>query len=158
MMYEVTLLFQCNTCPHGYWCIDQPKPTCTGYKSRHLLRTALSPQQQLKPEITLLIKEYSTDKQSTTKIIRGVKIYQLSHNLPQKFRTVGTWCLQLHVIFPLIIYSGPCILRPPLQTDKYGLRLEVLLKRRDIYTENIRMVSLIAGPKMEGIVKWRGLK
>ena len=28
---------------------------------------------------------------------------------------------------------------------------------RDIYIENIRMVSLIAGFKMEGIVKWRGL-
>ncbi len=28
----------------------------------------------------------------------------------------------------------------------------------DVYTENIRMVLLIAGLKMEGIVKWRGLK
>ena len=26
------------------------------------------------------------------------------------------------------IYSGPCILRPPLQPDKYGLKLEVVLK------------------------------
>ncbi len=32
------------------------------------------------------------------------------------------------------------------------------LKWRDIYIENIRMVSLMAGPKIEGIVKWRGLK
>ncbi len=56
------------------------------------------------------------------------------------------------------IYSGPCILRPPLQPDKYGLKLEVVLKWRDIYTENIRMVILTAGLKMEGIVKWRDLK
>ncbi len=55
-------------------------------------------------------------------------------------------------------YSGPCILRQPLQPDKYGLKLEVVLKWRDIYTESIRMVLLIAGLKMEGIVKWRGLK
>ncbi len=32
------------------------------------------------------------------------------------------------------------------------------LKERDIYIENIRIVSLTAGLKMEGIVKWRGLK
>ncbi len=42
-------------------------------------------------------------------------------------------------------YSGPCILRPPLQPEKYGLKLKVVLKWRDVYTENIRMVSLIAG-------------
>ncbi len=57
-----------------------------------------------------------------------------------------------------LVYSGPCILRPPLQPDKYGYKLEVVLKWRDVYTENIRMVLLIAGLKMEGIVKWRGLK
>ena len=50
------------------------------------------------------------------------------------------------------------ILRPPLQPDKYGLKLEVVLKWRDVYTENIRMVLLIAGLKIEGIVKWIGLK
>ncbi len=51
----------------------------------------------------------------------------------------------------------PAFLRPLLQPEKYGLKLEVL-KWKDIYIENIRMVSLIAGLKMEGIVKWRGLK
>ncbi len=42
--------------------------------------------------------------------------------------------------------------------EKCGLKLEVDLNCRDFYIENIRMVSLIAGLKMEGIVKWRGLK
>ncbi len=54
--------------------------------------------------------------------------------------------------------SGPCILRPPLQPLNFGLKLMVVLKWRDIYIENIRMVSLIAGLKIEGIVKWRGRK
>ncbi len=57
-----------------------------------------------------------------------------------------------------IDYSGPCILRPPLQPGKYGLILEVVLKWRDINTENIRVMALINGLKIEGIVKWRGLK
>ena len=56
------------------------------------------------------------------------------------------------------MYSGPCILRPPVQPEIYGLKLEVVLKWRDIYIENIRIVLLIAGLKMEVIVKWRGLK
>ena len=43
-------------------------------------------------------------------------------------------------------YSGPCILRPPLQPDKYGIKLEVVFKLRNIYIENI-MVSLIASLK-----------
>ncbi len=51
------------------------------------------------------------------------------------------------------MYSGPCISRPPLQPQKYGLKWEVVLKWRDIYIENIRLVSLMAGLKMEGIVK-----
>ncbi len=55
-------------------------------------------------------------------------------------------------------YSGPCILRPPIQPGKCGLKLEVVLKFKDIWIENKRMVPLIAGLKMEGIVKWRGLK
>ncbi len=37
------------------------------------------------------------------------------------------------------ITSGPCILRPPLLSRiKYDLNLEVVLKWRDIYTENIK--------------------
>ncbi len=61
----------------------------------------------------------------------------------------------------LSIYSCPCILRPPVQPEICGLKFKVVLKWRDICTENIRLVSLImliAGLKMEGIVKWRGLK
>ena len=52
----------------------------------------------------------------------------------------------------------PCILRPPFQPEKYGLKLKVVLKWRDIYIETIRIVSLIAGLKIERIIKWRGLK
>ena len=33
----------------------------------------------------------------------------------------------------------------------------MVLKWRDIYIENIRMVPPTAGLKMEGTVKWRGL-
>ncbi len=41
---------------------------------------------------------------------------------------------------------------------KYGLKLEVVLKWRDINTQNIRAMSLISGLKIEGNVKRRGLK
>ena len=58
----------------------------------------------------------------------------------------------------IYMYSGPCILRPPLQPEKYGLKLEVVLKYRDIHIEHITMLSLVASLKMKGIVKWRGLK
>ena len=34
----------------------------------------------------------------------------------------------------------------------------MVLKWRDNFAENIRVVSLIAGLEMKGIVKWRGLK
>ncbi len=36
---------------------------------------------------------------------------------------------------------------------KYGLKLKVVLKWRDIYVENIRKMLLIAGLKIEEIVK-----
>ncbi len=52
------------------------------------------------------------------------------------------------------MYNGPSHLRSPVQSEKYGL----ILKGRGIYIENIRVVSLIAGLKIEGILKWRGLK
>ncbi len=42
--------------------------------------------------------------------------------------------------------------------EKYGLIVKVVLKWRDIYTEDIRFVSLIAGLNIEGLVKWRSLK
>ncbi len=41
---------------------------------------------------------------------------------------------------------------------KYGLKLKVVLKWSDVYIENRRVVLLIAGFKLWGIVKWRGLK
>ena len=50
-------------------------------------------------------------------------------------------------------YSGPCDLRPPIQPAKYGLKLKVVLKQRDIYNENIQVVSLISGLKIQRIVK-----
>ncbi len=49
-------------------------------------------------------------------------------------------------------YNGPCDLRLPIQPAKYGLKLKFVLKYRDIYTENIQVVSLIFGLKMQGIV------
>ena len=59
----------------------------------------------------------------------------------------------------LLIYSGPCILRyNSFQLDKYGLKLRVVLKWRDIYIKNIRAMSLMFSFKMEGIIKLRGLK
>ena len=51
------------------------------------------------------------------------------------------------------MYSGPCILTTSLQPEKYGLKLKVVLKWRDIYVENIRKMLLIAGLKIEEIVK-----
>ncbi len=51
------------------------------------------------------------------------------------------------------VCSGPFILRPPFQPEKYGLKSEVVLTWNDILFETIRMVSLITGPEMEGIVK-----
>ncbi len=60
-------------------------------------------------------------------------------------------------------YSGPCILRPPIEPEKYFLKLKVhvVLKLRDNYIESIRVGSLVDGLKIEGFVKhvkWRGLK
>ncbi len=55
-------------------------------------------------------------------------------------------------------YGGPCILRPPVQPAKYGLKLKVVLKWKDIYIKSIRVGSVLDGLKMEGFVKWRGLK
>ncbi len=39
-----------------------------------------------------------------------------------------------------------------------GLKLKVILKWKDIYIENIGVVLLMASLKIEGTVKWRGLK
>ena len=56
------------------------------------------------------------------------------------------------------MYSDPYILRPPLQSGKYGLKLEAVLKWRDIYAENTKVVSLISCLKIEALVKWKGLE
>ncbi len=37
----------------------------------------------------------------------------------------------------MLKYSGPCILRPPLHSEKYGLKLKTVLKWKDKYIENI---------------------
>ncbi len=47
----------------------------------------------------------------------------------------------------------PCILTPPIQTEIYGLKLKVVLKWWNINIENIRLVPVIAGLKMQGVVK-----
>ena len=47
------------------------------------------------------------------------------------------------------IYRGPCILRLPMQSEKCGVKLKVVLKRRDIYIEYIRIVSLMVSLKIE---------
>ncbi len=64
----------------------------------------------------------------------------------------------------LLHYNGHCILRPPVQPEKYTCSfklsmMKAVLEWRDtnICFDNISTVSLIAGLKMEGIVKWRGL-
>ena len=60
-------------------------------------------------------------------------------------------------------YSGPCILRPSIQPEKYSLKLKVVtaLKWRDNYIEYRRLVPFLASLKIEEIVKHvkqRGLK
>ncbi len=50
-------------------------------------------------------------------------------------------------------YSGLCDLRPPIQTAKYGLKLKVVVKKRNVYTEHMEVVSLKSDAKMQGIVK-----
>ena len=56
------------------------------------------------------------------------------------------------------MYSGPRILRPPMESAKYDLKLKVVLKLKAIYIESVRVGSLVDGLKIEGFVKWRGLK
>ncbi len=53
------------------------------------------------------------------------------------------------------MYRGPCILRPPSQPEKYGLKLKVILKWRGGYIE---YKSCVTDGKLyiEGIVTWRG--
>ncbi len=56
------------------------------------------------------------------------------------------------------MYSGLCILKPPIEAAEYYLKLKVVLKWRAIYIASIRVGSLVDGLKRKGFVKWRGLK
>ncbi len=49
-----------------------------------------------------------------------------------------------------VLLPVPCILRPFLQPQNLGLKLEVVLKWKDIHVGNRRIVSVVS--------KWRGLK
>ena len=44
----------------------------------------------------------------------------------------------------MLTYNGPCILRPPIQPEKCGLILKVVLIWRDI---SIEIIKLVAGLK-----------
>ena len=44
------------------------------------------------------------------------------------------------------------------QPEKSCHKLKVVLKQRNFYVENIKVVSLMAGLIMQGILKWKGLK
>ncbi len=54
------------------------------------------------------------------------------------------------------MYSDRCIFGPPLQPEVFDLKLEVVLKCRDIYIEYIIMVSMTAALKMEGMIMLNG--
>ena len=55
------------------------------------------------------------------------------------------------------VYSAPLHFKTTRSARKYGLGWKVsTFKWKDIYTENIRHVLLMAGLKIEGIVNWRG--
>ncbi len=60
----------------------------------------------------------------------------------------------------IIQYSSPSILRPPLQPEKYGLKLKVVLKWRGLYIWKYKngFTDSRAGLKIERIIKWKGLK
>ncbi len=52
----------------------------------------------------------------------------------------------------IYMYCGPCILRPPIQAEKYSLKLKVALK------VGLFMMSPTPHLKIEQILKWRDLK
>ena len=65
--------------------------------------------------------------------------------------------LQVVLKFKCKQYTGPYILRPPIRPEKYGLKLKLILNFQDIYIESVSLMSL-ASLKMEGSLKWQGLK
>ncbi len=62
--------------------------------------------------------------------------------------------MQDRAYYVLFLHIGPCILRPPIQTERCDLNVKV--QWRDNYSENITAVSLTSSLKMWGIVKWWG--
>ncbi len=54
-------------------------------------------------------------------------------------------------------YSGPCILRPLVQPEKYGPKLEVVLKWRVIYVEHKSGVTVLKLRELlnRGVLNWR---
>ena len=49
------------------------------------------------------------------------------------------WNLNSATSDTVMMYSGPCILRPPIQTEKYDLKLKVFLKWSDIYNSKLKV-------------------
>ena len=71
---------------------------------------------------------------------------------PQQWKQNGS------MQFPKYVLQWSLHFKTTHSARKYGLKLEVVLKWKDIYIENITVMSLISCLKMEGIVKYRGLK
>ncbi len=57
----------------------------------------------------------------------------------------------------LLLYNGPYILRPPIQTEKCGLKVKVVLKWRDVYAETMSL-SLTDCHKTHGSTLYIGLR
>ncbi len=64
-------------------------------------------------------------------------------------------------IFPKVTASVCTVisafLRSPIKPEELGLKLKVVLKWRCVYVENIRVVPLMPGLKIEGSFKCRGV-
>ncbi len=60
------------------------------------------------------------------------------------------WTVTIFSRNGILMYGGP------IQAEKCSLKLKVVLKWRDIYIENIRVVLLIGGLKIEGSLKMEG--
>ncbi len=60
------------------------------------------------------------------------------------------WMLETDMVTHSIqtIYTGPCLLRPPIQPEKYGF-VNAFLKWRDVNITNIELVLLMM------VLKWR---
>ncbi len=56
----------------------------------------------------------------------------------------------LHLSY-ISVYSGSCILRPPMHPGKFGRKLKMVWKQGDTYIENIGAVSLMLATKIRVI-------